>query len=264
MKRKFFIKRSFLVLLLLIGLVSCDQKEKNNQSKQSKQPTAITKLNTEEEKTVVKHDPHAITIAIEQISSNQFYSAMQYKKVSKPIEKITDLTIVQKQLSGIVDFRKKGDSTLYINKIHFRNGTILENDGECNYCSFVAYFPTDDILLLEGGHMSDVSFDLGTGQETEDAGNPELATESPNSKYRLNKIYEGQECYEHFIQKKQNGKFQKIVDLNKLFKDKTGEWLCYIEKEFWTDDTTLYFGLVTEYKETGNEYVFYKVKIIER
>ena len=107
--------------------------------------------------------------------------------------------------------------------------------------------------------MSDVSFDLGTGQQTEDAGNPELATESPNSKYRLNKITEGQECYEHFMQKKQNGKFQKIVDLNKLFENKTGKWLCVIEKEFWVDATTLYFKLFVD----GKKSEFYKIKIIE-
>ncbi len=259
MKISFFRKLPLLVVLSLIGLVSCDQKQKSNPGNPT---TVITESSTKEAETVVKHDPDAISIAIEQISSDQFYSATRYAKVSKPAEKITDINIVQKQLSGIVDFRKEGDSTLYINKIHFRNGTILENDGECSYCSFVAYFPTDDILLLEGGHMSDASFDLGTGQETEDAGNPELATESPNSKYRLNKITEGQECYEHFIQKKQKGKFQKIADLNKLFENKTGKWLCVIEKEFWVDDTTLYFKLFVDEKEYQKEYAFYKVKII--
>ncbi|GGG88942.1 hypothetical protein GCM10007415_23790 [Parapedobacter pyrenivorans] len=86
-------------------------------------------------------------------------------------------------------------------------------------------------------------------------------TTSLAGKYRLNKVFEGQECFYHFIQEKKNGKFQKVAGLNEIFEKKTNKWLCVIEGEFWTDDHTLYFGLVTQYNEAGNEYDYYRLKI---
>ncbi|MBD1421545.1 hypothetical protein [Sphingobacterium chuzhouense] len=253
-------KSNSILALLFIGLISCEQNLKNNQDKQS---TEIIEPSKKENVTVVKPDPPIINIEIEKINKDQFSSAKQQEKFSKPAEKVIDYKTVQKQLAGIVDFYE-ADGYLGINKINFRNGALVEDEEQLRECSFVAYFPADDILLLEGGHTTDVSFNLGTGQSTYDAGNPGTATVSPRGEYRLNRVFEGQQCFEHFIQKKQRGKFQKIAGLNEIFEKKTGKWLCVIEKEFWTDDHTLYFGLVAEYKDDGNEYEYYKVKITDK
>lgn len=218
---------------------------------------------TAEIKDLVQSDSHSFKVEIEKITAAQLDSAMAYAKPKQPIVKITDFEVVQKKLSGIVDFRVE-DGYLGIKRINFRNGTNSGDKEEFEEYAFVAYFPDEDILLCEGGHTTDISFDLGTGQETYEVGNPDLATISPNGKYRLNKVFEGQECFFHFIQKKEQNKFRKVLDLSEAFEKKTNKWLCVTGKEFWTDDVTLYLGLVTQYKEDGNEYDYYKIKIIDR
>ncbi len=219
-------------------------------------PVIVTQKNT------IQPEPQDIMVRIEKISAEEFATAHQYAKANKPILKITDFELVQKKLAGVLEFKDNGDY-LGIKKINFRNGTSSGDKEEFEEYSFMAYFPTEDILLCEGGHTTDVSFDLGTGQETYEVGNPDLSTTSPNGRYRLNKVYEGQECFYHFIQKKDKQKFRKVVELGELFEKKTKKWLCVTEREFWTDDFTLYFGLVTQYKEDGNEHEFYKVTLFD-
>jgi hypothetical protein len=254
-----FLKKIPAIVLLSVVIISCEQKVK---TKSQNDPKSVKEPVTTQATAPVKSIPHPATIAIEKINAAQFQSATKQEKVSKPIEKITDFKTVQSQLTGIVDF-KEMDGRLRVSKINFRNGSTSGNNDQLEDCSFVAYFPTEDILLLEGGHTIDVSYDLKTGQKTYDAGNPDLVSTSPGGKYRLNKIFEGQECFYHFIQEKKNGKFQKVFELDHIFKKKFNKWLCVIEKGFWTDDDTFYFREVIQYKETGNTYEYYKVKITQ-
>lgn len=222
----------------------------------------IAQTATAEQKDTIKPEPQGIRVSIEKISADQFAAANTHAKANKPILKITDPELVQKKLAGILEF-KDNDDYLGIKRINFRNGASSGDKEEFEEYSFMAYFPTEDILLCEGGHTTDVSFDLATGEETYEVGNPDLVTTSPNGRYRLNKVYEGQECFYHFIQKKEKQKFRKVIELGELFEKETKKWLCVTEREFWTDDFTLYFGLVTQYKEDGNEHEFYKVTIFD-
>lgn len=240
-------------------VLSCDQNVASNAGAPTKAREVIA---TVERPAPLKSRPQSIKIAIEKISSEEFYAAKQNAKVNKPLDKITDFKMVQEKLSGIVEFEDQ-DNYLGIKKINFRNSPSVNNEVDLNECSFVAYIPGEDVLLLECGHNMDVSFDLTTGQTTYEIGNPNLVTTSPSGKYRWNKIYEGQECFHHFLQEKKNGSFKKIAELNDTFEKKTGKWLCVVEQEFWTDDHSLFFGLVTKYKEGGNEYEFYRIKISE-
>ena len=256
MKRKLLKKISVIISLSIIW-VACGQEVKPIEAI----PSGDTLTpNVTEVKPVLSSNPESVEIAIEKIDAMQFNAAKELRKLSKPVEKITDFKMVQNQLAGVVDFIEM-DGYLGIKKINFRNGTSSDEKDQLDECAFVAYFPTEDILLLECGHTTDRSFDLSTRKETYDTGNPNLVTTSPNGKYRLNKVFEGQECFDHFLQENKQSKFQKIFELNKPFEKQFNKWLCVIEKEFWTDDFTLYFGLVTQYKEEGNEYEYYKVKI---
>lgn len=259
MKRK-LLKSVSAVILLSIMLVSCGHEVKTNTTMESRD-TIDTKTTEEQPGVQSNPDPVTTEVSIEKINAQQFAAAQQQAKASKPVEKITDFKMVQKQLAGIVEFAALGDY-LGVKKINFRNGTTSGDKDQLDECSFRAYFPTEDILLLECGHTTDRSFDLSTRKETYDTGNPGLVTTSPTGKYRLNKVFEGQECFEHFLQEKNQNKFQKIVELNKPFEKQFNKWLCVVEKEFWTDDFTLYFGLVTQFKEGIYEYEYYKVKII--
>lgn len=246
---------------IAIVLFSCQGTSKKSLPSTIPDTTAI--IVKEKSEDIVQSDSPSFDVEIEKVTLGQLDSAKKYAKTNQPIAKITDFDIVQHKLSGIVDF-KVDDGYLGIKRIHFRNGTDSGDKEDFEEYSFVAYFPDEDILLCEGGHTTDISFDLTTGQETYEVGNPDLVTVSPNGKYRLNKVFEGQECFFHFIQKKEHNRFRKVLDLSELFEKKTNRWLCVTEKEFWTDDFTLYLGLVTQYKEDGNEYDYYKFKIIDR
>lgn len=170
--------------------------------------------------------------------------------------------MAKEQLAGVVEF-KEMDGYLGIEKINFGNGTSTDDKDLLDECTFVAYFPAEDIILLECGHTTDKSYDLSTGQETYEVGNPDLVLASPSGKYRLNRVFEGQECFYHFIQEKKNNTFQKVFELDKIFKKRFNKWLCVIEKGFWTEDDTFYFREVIQYKETGNTYEYYKFRIIQ-
>ncbi len=256
------IKKRLAIVLLTAGVLSGCKQEIKITTVKSSDETLNPKITTTD--TVTSSHPHPVkkTLQIEKISAKEFHTARQHAKVNKPLEKITDFKTVQQQLSGVVDFKETGDY-VGINAIHFRNGISNQNEVDVSECSFVAYFPAEDVLLLECGHTTDVSFNLTTGQGTYDTGNLELIITSPGEKYRLNKVFEGQECYYYFIQEKKNGTFQKVFELDKIFKKQYNQWLCTTEKEFWTDDTTLYFGEIIQYKEDDNEYEYYKVKITD-
>lgn len=240
-------------------VISCNQTTTKVVREQDRKINERTKT---EDPNAIKPNPQPISVVIEKISSAQYDLARQQASLNKkPIAKITDIKTVQKELEGIVTFEEL-DGYLGIKKINFRNGVTTDATYQLDECSFSTYFPTEDVLLLECGHTTDRSFNLKTGEDTYEVGNLNHVTTSPTGKYRLNKIFEGQECFDHFIQEHQNGNYKKILELNEIFEKNTGKWLCVIAKEFWIDDYTLYFGLVTQYKEEYNEYEFYKVKII--
>lgn len=206
-------------------------------------------------------DPNILTIKLTEIDSIAFQLAAKSAGTRKLMDKITDFKQVKERLAGVVDF-EESEGYLGVKRIHFRNGKTSDGFDELQEFVFVAYFPADDVLLLEGGHTTDVSFNLSSGEGTDEAGNPELAIASPNEMYRLNKVFEGQQCFDHFIQKRTQNTYRKILGLNDLFSKQTGKWLCVIENEFWTNDTTMYFGLVTAYNERqGNEYIYYRLEI---
>ncbi|MNT64376.1 hypothetical protein D3C72_2022690 [compost metagenome] len=118
-------------------------------------------------------------------------------------------------------------------------------------------------MLCEGGHSTDISFNLKNGKQTEETGNPDLINFSTNETFRINGSYDGQECLGYFIQKKINGEFVRIIDLENEFKEKTSVMLCNIRDGFWIDDHTFYLEKYDFDYETG-KYKFFKINIIEK
>lgn len=247
-------------LIMGIFLIGC-KKEKNEDVAVSI-PNSDT-LHVSIQKTETSQDTKRITkITFEQVTSEDFNVAKsQTKFSSKPKVRITDPKLIQQRLKGIVTF-EYSDEYLGIRKIRFRNGKTVSYDFIETIA--VAYFPEEDILLCEGGHTTDISYNLRTGKETYDVGNPDYGIISPNGKYQFTKLYEGQECFDHFLQMKKGNEFEKVIEINDIFEKQKNKWLCVIDKEFWSDTTTLYFALVTEYKEEGNVYDYYKMKLEEK
>lgn len=205
------------------------------------------------------------SIRVEKIDSVDYYSVKRKIKIKPESKvKITDFKEAKKLLKGIVEFVENKDSDEYhmIKKINLRNGTVSKS-GNLLDCSFVAYFPEEDILLCEGGHSSEVSFNLSNGKEAEDIGNPDFIKTSPQKEWRLNGFFGGQECASYFIQKKINNEFVKVIQLDEAFEKLTKIWLCTVGESFWSDEKNLYLT-ETDFVEKGISTQYFKIDIIEK
>lgn len=230
----------FWIAVLLCCCISCSNKaeESENKSSESKADTLNTERNVQESEA----SKITYSITVERIDSLAYYRAKNSVVKKKPIEKITDFKIAQKLLAGIVEFESVDGSKGFqaVKKIYFRNGKKLESREDFDGETFVAYFPSEDILLCEGGHTSDMSFNLKNGKRTEEIGNPDVISASPRNNFRLNGYFGGQECYSYFLQKKKNGEFEKVIQLDEEFEKITNHWLCTVSDSFWVDEKTLY------------------------
>lgn len=122
---------------------------------------------------------------------------------------ITELKNAIAELEDVVDFNEDGT----IKQINFKNGGQINNpEGK-----FVAYYFDEKILVLEGGHLIDITYHLDTGRHTEKVGNPDhTSIPSPKKQYRLTGYFGGQECSHYFIQKHINGEWVKTIEFNPI------------------------------------------------
>ena len=261
-------KTPFLLLMIFLGfgLQSCEKEKKTEQENLTK--NEIVKPNDSVKSVSVEKTEKQIqyTITVEKIDSLQYHS--EKKKTApkkKNLLKITDINEAKKLLKGIVEFDEKIPEYPLVTKINFRNGRNTKEKlyYEFEECSFKAYFPDEDILLCEGGHTTDVSFNLKNGKETEETGNPDVFVFSPKENFRLNGHFGGQECSSYFIQKKINNEYVKIIQLDEEFEKLTKLWLCSIGESFWADEKTLYLT-ETDFFGNGIKSQFFKVKIVEK
>lgn len=206
------------------------------------------------------------SIEVQEIDSVKYNLVRQNSELTnKKTIKISDFETAKKMLKGVVFFNDNDEDgeTAAILKIRFRNGKENVYTDEIEHFYFVAYYPSEDILLCEGGHTIDISFNLKTGQETEETGNPDIIDFSPKEKFRLNGYFGGQECYSYFIQKKINDQFVKIIQLDEEFEKLTKHWLCTIGESFWNNENTLYL-VETGFEENGPSKHYFEIKLIEK
>jgi len=193
--------------------------------------------------------------SIREIDSMEYFSAKE--KINIPEinrEKITDLKRAKKMLKGRVVWGE-GDWSNAVYNIVFRSGKTFPRD-DYSEMLFVAYYPQEEILLLEGGHSSDVSFNLNTGEKTENTGNPDYIVFSPSQKYRLNGYHSGHEWVYYFIQEKTDGQYQRIINLDDEFEVVTGFRINFILDAYWENDTTLNI-VRNQYATDGFEKSYY-------
>ena len=207
------------------------------------------------------------SLKVEKIDSIQYHSEKEKVKYRQDeIKKITDFQTAKKMLKNIVFFNENdqnGEAQAVL-RIRFRNGKEKVYTNDYDYSYFVAYYPTEDILLTEGGHTTDISFNLKNGNETEITGNPDYIETSPSKLFRLNGHFGGQECSSYFIQKKTENEYEKIIQLDEEFEKQTKTWLCIMGDSFWDSDTMLFFTLVDSYGKDGKNLGFYKIEITEK
>jgi len=255
-----------LIRVLLLGLLFISCKEEINNRPVNGNDTII--------KPAVSSNPVAIrgqkwdVLLIEQIDSVEFYSLKS--KVNPAEEKyvsITDRKLANRMLKGTVSFADyddnsnliPSDSGWIITSIKPRRGSLRTFD-KYNEPGFTAYYPELDILLCEVGHQLEVSYNLATGETTENTGNPEEFVTSADKSMRLNGSYDGQECNHYFIQVKEKGHYQRKIPLYDVFEKRMpkGIGICQIDDAFWESNNTLY---IKERLVFPN--VYYKVVLVE-
>lgn len=250
-------------LFPLIFCLSCNQSQKSIKQKTKKeniQSLEFESSNVEENEKTIRVE---YSINVIEIDSIKYYSTKLKTDISlEKLERIDDPIVTKKMLKGVVDFNKI-DNYYTIKNIHFKNGKTVKNLSVFDEGSFVAYFPTEGIILCEGGHSSDLSFNLATAEEIENIGNPDYIIFSQTKQYRFNGYFEGQECSSYFIQKKINNQYKKIIQLDKEFELKTGKWLCMITELFWINDQTI-FLIESDFSDEGIIKNFYEIKIKEQ
>lgn len=255
--------KKILLLLTLAAVSSCQffsQKETPQE-----EPSQVSDSLVQEETPLI-FDAHQgfsaedLPLEMKNILEADFNRAKQNAFPQKPLEKITDFFKVQELLKEAVTFERLGEEPEFsygVRRIAFANGLIYET-AQIIEAWFVAYFPTEDILLCGGEHTSDFSFHLKTGERTERVGNPDYISPSPSEKYRLNGYYTGNENH-YFIQKQNNG-WQKIIDLNDFFYEIKGKTFEYLDEIFWTDDQTFY-AEIPEFDGENEISTYYQFKI---
>jgi hypothetical protein len=256
----YLIKKPFAFILLTMFLLqSCENKITEKQEAIIMENNSVS-VETNEGNPILFED-EKYGIKVEKIDSLEYFSQkanINYKR--DEIKKVTDFGTAKNMLQNIVFF----NDNQAVLKIRFRNGNENVYTNDYDYLYFAAYYPSEDILLTEGGHTVDISFNLKNGSETESTGNPDYIETSPNSLFRLNGYYGGQECSSYFIQEWENNEFTKIIQLDKEFEKQTKIWLCIMGDKFWKNDSELYFILADSYGENRRNLDFFKIEIIER
>lgn len=253
-------KKSIVIIIGLGLLQSCGNNE--NTQKKTAVNSAVTDTSKKESDfdTLVKYSIKVYEIDSIEFKENWKKSPARDKKVLE----ITDANEIRNRLKGVVDFYNNSEfpNDLVVKLIHFRNGKQLDTAHDYVFWKVLAYFPEEDVLLCEGGHTADVSYNLKNGKETEETGNPRIYTYSPQNTFRLNGYFGGQDCYSYFIQRKIKGEYTTVIDLDKEFERLTNSGLCEVGESFWADESTLYLIKLDMY-DYGYTKQYFRIELIE-
>ena len=161
----------------------------------------------------------------------------------KPYKAVTDILKAQKMLGKrlkVIDRKEDGADFGYREyEITFKDKTKEHLDSDYG---FIAYFPQLEILLFEGGHSTDHSFDLNNNNsDTTYIGNPYYHSISPDKQFRLNGFYDGQDCVVYFLEKW--NKLKKQYEFIGYFPRYSNNSFvfCYVGSLFWTDKNKVMF-----------------------
>ncbi len=186
------------------------------------------------------------------------YTALS-QRASKEIhtpKAIKNLDSIKMILKNRVDWASESETAQYlvsnaVKSIRLANELKVSFNIGCVDFGFSqghsGYYPEDDILVLEGGHGTDVCFSLKTGETELTIGNPEYMVSSPNNSYRLNGYFGGQECISYFLQKKENGKFVYLTELNNDLD------ICIFKTFYWINETTFIYTTGDYWTDGENE-----------
>ncbi|AIM61871.1 hypothetical protein IX49_15540 [Cellulophaga lytica] len=190
-------------------------------------------------------------------------------KVSHTYKKIGDLDSVKTLLKDKVTWKTIFYDEKYLRddaleSITLANGQKLLLNQESNDYGFTkgwsGYYPDLGILMLEGGHSSDLIIHIKTGESNNTVGNPEYLITSPTGKYRLNGYYGGQECVTYSLQKKIDGKYSYLGKVNPDYD------ICVFHSFTWVSDTQFVYTLILpeDYAEKTPRLTYYSGEIEDK
>lgn len=178
------------------------------------------------------------TTIIDSLEFFSFYKPLETKKIKIESQQEAEQLLATKVTWKNVEFYGR-----QIDKIKLNNDQILTINQDSFDCSFTAYYPTENILLFEGGHSIDFSINLNTGELTETTGNPDYIIDSANKTYRFTGWFGGQECSSYFILKKENNAYKYLASFD--------DEICEIIKFYWMNDTAFLYS-IKDYSDANN------------
>ncbi|MFV0565014.1 MAG: SH3 domain-containing protein [Flavobacteriaceae bacterium] len=185
-------------------------------------------------------------IKTKELDSLQFYNLFTEPKPYKHTT-IKSEEEAKKLLASNVKWKTIEHLGNVISEINLNTGQTLHINQKSNDYWFVAYYPLEQIILFEGGHSSDYSISLKTGESLKTVGNPEYIIESPNKKLRLNGWFPGQECSSYFFQEKLEDNYRYLAKFG--WGGINGENVCYFNKFCWVSNSEFVYSY-TDYSKS--------------
>lgn len=242
-------KYLFIIPFLSIFFFSCAEEHRKQPVAKHNNPDL--NLNSAEADTLIVPPAEVDAVTIEEIDSLVFnHEKQRVKPLNKKYTAITDHIEAARLLKGKVTFGVydeksgklvKSDTGSVVYEVYpERRKPILLHEYSEFY--FMAYYPELHLIVGEGGHTSDYSYDLLTGDETEIAGNPDYMYTSKDGSIRLNGWFPGQECVDSYIQQRINGRYYNTVELSEAFWKKfAGNYgICNYRDAFWEGNRKLF------------------------
>jgi len=189
------------------------------------------------------------TVKIEKTIYTQLLSKVSKKEDSPKIGNLDSIkTILKNRVKwGHNNEYERND---FMESIITKNGQKLLLNDKSNDYGFSegesGYYPEYDILVLEGGHSSDMCFSIKTGETHFTIGNPEYMIPSPKGAYRLNGSFGGQECISYFFQKNENGNFIYLTAFG-------GDYdICTFNEFYWINETIFIYKILNYMTDSVN------------
>ena len=196
-----------------------------------------------------------------ELDSLKFNELFKHYKTPNNIKKITSEEKTEKLLVSKVKWKDVEYLGYAIDEIRLDNGQVLRINQKSNDYGFVAYYPSEEIILFEGGHTSDYSISIKTGESLKTVGNPEYIVESPNKKLRLNGWFPGQECSSYFFQEKTEKGYKYLVEFGWGSKN-YGENVCNFDKFCWINDNEFIYSYM-DYSVNNSVKKYFKGEIMK-
>lgn len=199
-------------------------------------------------------------ISSTEMDSIQFFKF--FKKIKHKIpEEIKSQEKVEILLKSQVFWKNTKEMGRVIDKIKLDTNQTLVINQKTNDYSFISYFPLEKVILFEGGHNSDYSISLKTGEILETVGNPRYIINSLNKKFRLNGWFPGQECSSYFFQEVNGNRLIYLIDFG-WGNEKYGKNVCNFNKFQWISDTEFIYSF-TDYSSDKGVERYFKNKLIK-